>query len=154
MSGHNSSGPAGEHHGGSTKWFMTVWVVLLGLTGIEVFLAYIHLPVAMMLSILLGLSSRTARRQLSYQTLSTIAVTAIILAVAFLVFFSGIARRIQHMVKLAAAVAMGDLTQPINRDSPDELGHRLVVELAPDAGLVEVEFVHRGSLSSRCHIEI
>lgn len=60
MSGHNSSGHSGEHqsqhHGGTTKWYMTVWVVLLVLTAIEVFLAYIHLPVALMLTILLGLS--------------------------------------------------------------------------------------------------
>ena len=56
MSGHNSQGHSGEHHGGTTKWFMTVWVVLLVLTAIEVFLAYIHLPVGLMLTVLLGLS--------------------------------------------------------------------------------------------------
>jgi len=56
MSGHASNGHSGEHHGGSMKWFLTVWGVLLSLTGIEVFLAYEHLPVIMMLVILLGLS--------------------------------------------------------------------------------------------------
>jgi cytochrome c oxidase subunit IV len=56
MSAHGSTSHAGEQHGGSRKWFLAVWGVLLGLTGIEVFLAYEHLPVIMMLVILLGLS--------------------------------------------------------------------------------------------------
>lgn len=66
MSGHNSHEQAGEHHGGSMKWFMTVWVVLLLLTAIEVFLAYIHLPVGLMLSVLLGLSFIKAGMIIAY----------------------------------------------------------------------------------------
>jgi cytochrome c oxidase subunit 4 len=66
MSGHNSQGHAGEHHGGSTKWFMTVWIVLLVLTAIEVFLAYIHLPVGLMLTVLLGLSFVKAALIIAY----------------------------------------------------------------------------------------
>ncbi|HEY0004430.1 MAG TPA: cytochrome C oxidase subunit IV family protein [Pyrinomonadaceae bacterium] len=48
-----------EEHGheeGSKKLFISVWVWLLVLTAIEVFLAYIHLPVHFMLTILMGLS--------------------------------------------------------------------------------------------------
>lgn len=66
MNGHSSNAHSGEHHGGSTRWFMTVWVVLLALTAIEVFLAYIHLPVALMLTVLLGLSFIKAGMIIAY----------------------------------------------------------------------------------------
>ena len=45
-----------EHFAGSNKLFISVWVWLLVLTGIEVFLGYIHLPIHFMLVILMGLS--------------------------------------------------------------------------------------------------
>ncbi|MGB9178303.1 MAG: cytochrome C oxidase subunit IV family protein [Pyrinomonadaceae bacterium] len=45
-----------SHHEGTNKLFISVWVWLLVLTGIEVFLAYIHLPLHFMLTILMGLS--------------------------------------------------------------------------------------------------
>ena len=45
-----------EHFAGSNKLFISVWVWLLALTGIEVYLGYIHLNVHLMLTILLGLS--------------------------------------------------------------------------------------------------
>lgn len=44
------------HFAGSNKLFISVWVWLLVLTAIEVFLAYIQLPLHFMLVILLGLS--------------------------------------------------------------------------------------------------
>src|SRR5688500_13406664 len=47
---------AHEHAEGSTKLYMWVWAALLILTAIEVYLGYIHLPVALMLSLLMGLS--------------------------------------------------------------------------------------------------
>ena len=47
---------AAEHIGGTTKQFITVWVGLLFLTGIEVFLAYMHVPLTIMLVALIGLS--------------------------------------------------------------------------------------------------
>ncbi len=65
MSGNHAS-EQGEHHDGTTKWFMTVWVVLLVLTAVEVFLAYIHLPVGLMLTILLGLSIAKAAMIIAY----------------------------------------------------------------------------------------
>ncbi|MGD8375132.1 MAG: cytochrome C oxidase subunit IV family protein [Acidobacteriota bacterium] len=45
-----------EHGNGGMKSNYYVWIWLLALTGIEVFLAYIHLPVIIMLVSLLGLS--------------------------------------------------------------------------------------------------
>lgn len=45
-----------EHFAGSTKLFMSIWMWLLLLTGFEVFLGYIHLPVIYMLVILMGAS--------------------------------------------------------------------------------------------------
>src|SRR6266403_1766698 len=45
-----------EHFAGNAKLFISVWDWLLLLTGLEVFLGYIHLPVAYMLVILMGAS--------------------------------------------------------------------------------------------------
>jgi cytochrome c oxidase subunit IV len=44
------------HFAGSNKLFAMVWFWLLALTGFEVFLGYIHLPVVYMLIILMGAS--------------------------------------------------------------------------------------------------
>src|SRR5437773_11387560 len=45
-----------EHFAGSNKLFISIWIWLLLLTGFEVFLGYIHLPVMYMLVILMGAS--------------------------------------------------------------------------------------------------
>src|SRR3954469_21075755 len=45
-----------EHFSGSNKLFISVWVWLLLLTGVEVFLGYIQIPIHLMLTILIGLS--------------------------------------------------------------------------------------------------
>jgi cytochrome c oxidase subunit 4 len=45
-----------EHFAGSNKLFVSVWFWLLLLTGIEVFLGYVHLDFRLMLTILIGLS--------------------------------------------------------------------------------------------------
>src|ERR1700745_3152785 len=45
-----------EHFAGSNKLFISVWVWLLLLTGLEVFLGYVQLPVIYMLVILMGAS--------------------------------------------------------------------------------------------------
>ncbi len=45
-----------EHFAGSNRLFVSVWIWLLALTGFEVFLGYIHLPVTYMLVILMGAS--------------------------------------------------------------------------------------------------
>jgi len=56
MSAHAHAEEAGNHEVGSTKLFLNVWMWLLVLTGIEVFLAYLRLHPAIMLTILVGLS--------------------------------------------------------------------------------------------------
>src|SRR5437016_8106025 len=43
-----------EHFAGNAKLFISVWGWLLLLTGLEVFLGYIHLPVAQLLASLMG----------------------------------------------------------------------------------------------------
>ncbi len=45
-----------EHFAGTNRLFLSVWGWLLLLTALEVFLGYIHLPVAYMLVILMGAS--------------------------------------------------------------------------------------------------
>lgn len=45
-----------DHFAGTNRLFIAVWVWLLALTGFEVFLGYIHLPVMYMLVILMGAS--------------------------------------------------------------------------------------------------
>jgi cytochrome c oxidase subunit 4 len=58
-----------EVHGhavGSTKLFVWVWVWLVAITGLEVWLAYIHLPAATMLIMLVGLSVVKAALIMSY----------------------------------------------------------------------------------------
>ena len=45
-----------EHFAGSNKLFISVWFWLLLMTGLEVFLGYIHIRFALMLTILIGLS--------------------------------------------------------------------------------------------------
>lgn len=55
-----------EHTGGGTKLYMTVWGALLGLTLLEVILAYQHLPLAMMLVMLMGLSVMKAALIMAY----------------------------------------------------------------------------------------
>jgi cytochrome c oxidase subunit 4 len=54
------------HVGGTTKLFMMVWIGLLGLTGIEVLLAYEHTPLLIMLTVLMGLSLVKAALIIAY----------------------------------------------------------------------------------------
>jgi len=44
------------HFTGTNRFFISVWIWLLALTGFEVFLGYIRLPVVYMLVILMGAS--------------------------------------------------------------------------------------------------
>ena len=45
-----------EHFAGSNKLFTSIWAWLIGLTLIEIFLAYRPMPIRYMLTILMGLS--------------------------------------------------------------------------------------------------
>ena len=55
-----------QHAEGGTRLYMTVWVALLIMTGVEVFLAYLHLPVNIMLVALMGLSLIKAALIIAY----------------------------------------------------------------------------------------
>jgi len=63
MTAHTSEAQA---HGGTTRLFIWVWVWLVAITGIEVFLAYIHFSPAVMLTMLIGLSVVKAALIISY----------------------------------------------------------------------------------------
>ena len=62
MSGNNGHG----HSEGSKRLYLSVWVILLLLTGVEVFLGYERLPLHLMLSLLMGLSLIKAGMIIAY----------------------------------------------------------------------------------------
>jgi cytochrome c oxidase subunit 4 len=85
-----------EHFAGSNKLFISVWVWLLALTGFEVFLGYIHLPVIYMLVILMGASIIKAALIVAYfmhlrferlNLVLTIVPALVICICLFMVFF-------------------------------------------------------------------
>src|SRR5881628_2827734 len=84
-----------EHFAGNTKLFISVWVWLLLLTALEVFLGYIHLPVAYMLVILMGASIIKAAlivayfMHLRFERLNLILtiVPALVIAICLLLVF-------------------------------------------------------------------
>ena len=55
-----------EHAGAGTKLYLFVWGWLLGLTAVEVFLAYLQMPPVPMLTLLMGLSIVKAALIMSY----------------------------------------------------------------------------------------
>lgn len=87
-------------------------------------------------SILLGLSAAAARRQLSNQTLSTILLTASTLALAFLIFFQQMARRLNRLATFAAEMAAGKLLISVEDGGADEVGvlARSLAEMAMRSG--------------------
>jgi len=64
MSAHAEA--AATHEVGSAKLFLQVWAWLLGLTAIEVLLAYLRLHPSLMLTILVGLSLIKSALIISY----------------------------------------------------------------------------------------
>jgi cytochrome c oxidase subunit 4 len=62
--GHGGSGSGGGHAG--LKVMYIVWIWLLAITLVEVFLAYIHVPMHVMLIALLGMSVVKAALIVSY----------------------------------------------------------------------------------------
>ena len=57
---------AEEHFAGSNKLFISIWVWLVGLTLVEIFLAYKPMPIHLMLIVLLGLSIIKAALIMAY----------------------------------------------------------------------------------------
>ena len=85
-----------EHFAGSNRLFISIWTWLLLLTGFEVFLGYIRLPVIYMLVILLGASIITAALIVAYfmhlrferlNLILTIVPALVICICLFMVFF-------------------------------------------------------------------
>src|ERR1700694_1513154 len=91
--------------GASTMTFSKVWIVLLVLTGVEVFLAYEQLPTMIMLTILMGLSIVKAAliiayfMHLKFERLSLFLTLfpMLIFCIVLMVIFLGDATRIPNM---------------------------------------------------------
>lgn len=73
-------------------------------------------------TVLLGLSATEARGRLQEQTFYTIGLTVLIVALAFIIFFSRIVTRLRQMSDFAAKAAVGDLSAPLQDDARDEIG--------------------------------
>jgi len=93
------------HHAGSVKLFLYVWFWLLGLTGVEVFLAYEQLGVKLMLTLLMGLSIIKASLIIAYfmhlryerRSLALMLMPALIFVVCMLFVFFPDSLRLLHM---------------------------------------------------------
>jgi methyl-accepting chemotaxis protein len=72
--------------------------------------------------VIVGLSSRAAKRRLAAQTAITIGATALVLVLAFLVFFSSIVARLNRMSQFAQRVTRGELGAQLVADGADEIG--------------------------------
>ena len=85
---------AHAEHGGSNRENVVIWGVLLGLTAIEVFLAYIQLNVTLMLIILMGLSIIKAAlivayfMHLKFERMSFVLTVVPILVVLLCLFYT------------------------------------------------------------------
>src|SRR5213080_1795476 len=102
------------HFAGTNKLFFSVWVWLLALTGFEVFLGYIRLPVVYMLVILMGASIIKAALIVAYfmhlrferVNLVLTIVPAVVIAICLLLVFfpdSFRSKNLRYAAPLAAA---------------------------------------------------
>ena len=84
---------AEEHFAGSNKLFISIWVWLVGLTLVEIFLAYKPMPIHLMLIVLLGLSIIKAAlivayfMHLKFERLSLILTIVPMLVVCIMLLF-------------------------------------------------------------------
>jgi len=84
---------AEEHFAGSNKLFISIWVWLVGLTLVEIFLAYKPMPIHLMLIVLLGLSIIKAAlivayfMHLKYERVSLILTIVPMLIVCIMLLF-------------------------------------------------------------------
>ena len=83
------------HTGAGNRLYLAVWGWLLGLTGVEIFLAYLQLPPVPMLTLLMGLSIVKAALIMSYfmhlrferLRLALTLVPALVIAISLLFVF-------------------------------------------------------------------
>ena len=112
-----------EHFAGSNKLFISIWCWLVGLTLIEIFLAYKPMPIHLMLIVLLGLSIIKAAlivayfMHLKFERLSLILTIVPMLVVCILllfVFFPDSFRSagLRYKFKEQPAVAPAPLEEP------------------------------------------
>jgi cytochrome c oxidase subunit 4 len=109
-----------EHFAGTNKLFISIWLWLVGMTLVEIFLAYITMPIHIMLTVLLGLSIIKAAlivayfMHLKFERLSLILTVVPMLVVCIcllLVFFpdsfrsSGLRYKFQESPPVAPAPA-------------------------------------------------
>jgi cytochrome c oxidase subunit IV len=94
-----------EHFAGTNKLFISIWIWLLALTGLEVFLGYIQLPVIYMLVILLGASIVKAALIVAYfmhlrferMNLILTIVPALVICICLLLVFFPDSFRSKHL---------------------------------------------------------
>ena len=100
------SGSGGHGHAeGSNRLYMTVWAVLLILSGVEVYLGYLHLAVGLMLVLLMGLSLIKAGLIIAYfmhlryerRSLALMLMPALVFVVCMLFVFFPDSLRLLHM---------------------------------------------------------
>jgi cytochrome c oxidase subunit 4 len=112
--------PIEEHFAGTNKLFISIWLWLVGMTLVEIFLAYMTMPIHIMLTVLLGLSIIKAAlivayfMHLKFERLSLILTVVPMLVVCIcllLVFFpdsfrsSGLRYKFQESPPVAPAPA-------------------------------------------------
>lgn len=94
------------HAGAGSRLYLWVWGWLLALTAVEVYLAYIHLPPALMLTILMGLSVVKAALIVAYfmhlrferLSLFLTLVPVVVLCICLILIFSfPDSLRLQHL---------------------------------------------------------
>ena len=117
------SAHAEEHFAGTNKLFISIWIWLVVLTLIEILLAYRPMSVAIMLTILLGLSVIKAAlivayfMHLKFERLSlilTIVPMLVVCIVLLLVFFPDSFRssNLRYQFKESPAVAPAPAEEP------------------------------------------
>ena len=103
------------HFEGGTRLFLSILGALLGLTLVEVFLAYIHVPLTLMLTILMGLSIIKAAMIVAYfmhlkfermsLVLTLVPILVVCICLLFIVFPDSFRAHDHRSVAPAAAAA-------------------------------------------------
>jgi len=108
------------HFAGTNRLFLSVWLWLLALTGFEVFLGYIRLPVVYMLVILMGASIIKAALIVAYfmhlrferVNLVLTIVPAVVIAICLLLVFFPDSFRSKNLRYAAPPAASGSVARP------------------------------------------